>query len=81
MKTVLCNQLGGPDNCTHEFSGTTFEEVGEQSKKHAMEMAANGDQPHIDKMEEMKTLMASDPQAAQKWYQDKKAEFENSTGA
>lgn len=78
MKSMTCNQLGGPSDCMHTFTGETFEEIGEQSKSHAMEMASQGDQPHIDKMNEMKELMESDPKAAQQWYTDKKAEFDQS---
>ena len=73
MKTMTCNQLAG--SCDQTFSADTFEEIAEMSKAHAMEMAAKGDQPHLDKMQEMKTLMMNNPEAAQKWFADKMAEF------
>ena len=55
MKTMTCKQLAGA--CDKEFHPETFEEMGELSRTHAMEMAEKGDQGHIDKMEEMKDLM------------------------
>lgn len=72
MKTMTCNQLAGA--CDMEFQANTFEEIGELSKKHAMEMASKGDQAHITKMEEM-TNMMNNPKAMQDWWDQKKAEF------
>jgi hypothetical protein len=73
MKTMTCNQLAGA--CDLEFHANTFEEMGEMSKTHAMEMTQKGDALHIAKMNEMMELMKT-PGAAEKWFADKKAEFD-----
>jgi len=48
MKTMTCKQLYGP--CDALIHGETPEEMMENSKKHAMEMIAKGDELHIDAM-------------------------------
>ena len=73
MKTMTCKQLGGA--CDKEFSASTFEEMAEMSKKHGMEMFQTGDEAHIEVMNGMRELM-SDPQAMEKWMEDKRKEFE-----
>ncbi len=55
MKTMTCRQLAGA--CDKQFHAETFDEMGEMSKKHAMEMAEKDDKGHIEKMEEMTNLM------------------------
>lgn len=80
MKAMKCNQLGGPESCTEEFHADTWEQVQELSKKHGMEMAQKGDQEHIDAMNKMKDQMG-DPEEMQKWMEEKKMEFENSSEA
>ncbi len=60
MKTMTCRQLGGA--CDKEFQANTFEEMGEMSAKHSMEMAQKGDDDHIRVMEKMKE-QSNDPQA------------------
>ncbi len=54
MKKMTCKQLGGA--CDIEFHANTFEEMADQSKKHAMEMFQNGDKPHLDAVNECKNL-------------------------
>jgi len=66
MKTMTCKQTGGV--CDEEFHGETLDEIGEMSKKHAMEMAEKGDQTHIDKMGEMKDMM-NQPEAIKDWHE------------
>ena len=44
MKTMTCNQLGGA--CEKEFQAQTFEEMGEMSAKHGVEMVQKGDEDH-----------------------------------
>ena len=73
MKTMTCKQLAGA--CDVEFHAETFEEMGEVSKKHAMEMAEKGDKAHVEKMEEMKNMM-SDPEAMKEWFAKKHQEFD-----
>lgn len=69
---MTCKQLGGA--CDKEFHGTTFAEIAEQSKKHAMEMVQAGDQAHFQAMDRMKKVM-SDPKATNEWMENKKKEF------
>lgn len=72
MKTMTCKQLGGA--CDKEFKADTFEEIAEVSKKHAMEMFQNEDEPHLKAMNQMKELMSKDG-AMEKWMEDKRKEF------
>lgn len=73
MKTMTCKQLGGA--CDVEFHADTFDQMGELSKQHAMEMAQKGDADHLAKMEEMKELMKN-PEAMNQWFAQKQQEFE-----
>lgn len=70
MKRMKCNQLGGPTECEHEFTAASFEEIGEQSKKHAME---NMD-THKEAMNKMSEMSQEE---MQKWFEEKKQEFES----
>ncbi len=73
MKTMNCKQLGGA--CEKEFHANTFEEIGEMSKQHAMEMLQKDDEAHLKAMDEMKELMKN-PQAMKDWFANKEKEFE-----
>ncbi len=73
MKTMTCKQLAGA--CDKGFHAETFEEMGEMSKKHAMEMAKMGDKAHIEKMEEMKNLM-NKPEECKEWFEKVQKEFD-----
>ena len=73
MKTMTCQQLAGA--CDQEFHAETFEEMGDLSRNHAMEMAEKGDTGHIDKMQEMKDLMTK-PGAVEEWFEEKQKEFD-----
>ncbi len=70
---MTCKQLGGA--CDLVFKAESFEEIAELSKKHGMEMYQQGDQDHLEAMKAMQELMRN-PTAMQKWYEDKKKEFE-----
>ena len=48
MKAMTCKQLGGA--CELEFRASTFEEMAELSKKHAMEMHQQNDVAHLKAM-------------------------------
>lgn len=72
MKTMKCNQLGGPAGCTHEFHAETWDEMAEMSKKHGMEMM--DDVPHKEAMDKM-TEMMNDSEAMEKWMKEKEEEF------
>ena len=73
MKTMTCNQLGGA--CDTEFQANTFEEIAEMSKNHGMEMFQKGDEAHLKAMNDMQKLMEN-PEAMNKWFEDKRKEFE-----
>ena len=57
MKTISCKELGGA--CSQAFRGSTFEEVASQSQQHGAEMVALADQPHLDAIAEMMTILES----------------------
>ena len=73
MKAITCRQLAGA--CDEEFHAASFEKMGELSRTHAMAMAAQSDQAHIAKMEEMKELMTK-PEAIQEWFANAQKEFD-----
>ena len=73
MKTMTCRQLGGA--CDLKFQADSFEEIAEMSKNHGMRMFEDGDEDHLRAMEDMRKLM-TDPEAMNKWFEDKKREFE-----
>lgn len=73
MKTMTCNQLGGA--CELAFHAETFEEMAEKSKAHGMEMHSKQDPDHMEAMEKM-TKMMGDPDAIQRWMDQKRIEFE-----
>tara|TARA_Y100000310_G_C20457750_1_gene703860 strand:- start:90 stop:323 length:234 start_codon:yes stop_codon:yes gene_type:complete len=72
MKTMTCKQLGGA--CDEEFHAETFEEMGELSKAHGMEMFQQKDEAHLKVMKEMKM---KDSKVMQEWMQTKKKEFDS----
>jgi hypothetical protein len=73
MKKMTCKQLGGA--CDLEFKAETFEEMAKLSQQHGAEMFQKDDEEHLKAMEEMEGLM-SDPDAIQKWMDEKRAEFD-----
>ena len=70
---MTCSQLGGA--CDQAFHADTFEEMGELSKKHAMEMAEKQDVAHVQAMERMKEKMQY-PEEMQEWMEAKQKEFD-----
>lgn len=73
MKTMTCEQLGGA--CDEKFTGNTFEEIAQQSKKHGLEMMQAGDKPHLRAMQEMRRTMST-PDGMKDWMESKRKEFE-----
>lgn len=73
MKKMTCKQLGGA--CDKEFEANTFEEMAELSKAHGTEMYQQGDQPHLQAMEQMMQMMR-EPDAMNTWMEQKKHEFD-----
>ncbi|MFC1653885.1 DUF1059 domain-containing protein [Patescibacteria group bacterium] len=76
MNTMKCSQLGGPVNCDQELSAETWDEMSKKSKDHGMEMFKKNDENHLKAMNDMKNLMQN-PEEMNKWFEDKKQEFEN----
>lgn len=73
MKRMTCKQLGGA--CDEEFLASSFDELADMSKKHAMEMFRKNDAAHLRAMTEMQELM-KEPEAMKAWFEGKKKEFE-----
>lgn len=73
MPTITCKQLGGA--CSKAFTAETFEEIGDMSRKHAMEMMASNDPDHLEAMQKMSKLMQN-PEEMNKWFAERMAEFE-----
>lgn len=73
MKTMTCEQLGGA--CEKAFQAESFEEIGEMSKNHAMEMFQQGDEAHLKAGEKMKELMQN-PDEMKGWFDSKRKEFD-----
>ena len=71
---MTCKQLGGA--CDKTFSANTFEEIAEQSRQHGMQMFQQGDQQHLQAMNDMRGQM-KDAKAMQAWMDMKRKEFES----
>lgn len=75
MKTMTCKQLYGP--CDALITGSSSEEMMENSKKHAMEMIDKGDKVHIEAMEAMKEQHSNmEPEAIKQWMEKFQNEFD-----
>lgn len=72
MKKATCRELRGA--CDAEIVGNTPEEMGENSKKHVMEMVQSGDQDHI---QAIKTMGELTPEDFQKWHEEFKKNFDS----
>ena len=73
MKSMTCKQLGGA--CDLIFEAETFEAIAEMSKKHGGDMYMKQDADHLVAIGKMQDLMKT-PGAMEKWFEDKKAEFD-----
>ena len=75
MKTMTCKQLYGP--CDTLIHGKTAEEMMKNSKKHAMEMVAKGDQVHINAIKAMGEMHQSmDETAVKRWMEKFQSDFD-----
>jgi predicted small metal-binding protein len=72
MKTMTCNQLGGP--CDFQLRGNTANEVIKAQDSHLKEMVANGDETHKNALREMQGRWKK-PLAGMGWYRKTKREF------
>jgi hypothetical protein len=72
MKTMTCNQLGGP--CDLAFSGDTADDIIKQQDRHLKDAVAAGDESHVPARNEMKGRWRH-PKRSLDWYNDVKAMF------
>jgi hypothetical protein len=72
MKTMTCEQLGGPCNLAHQ--GATADEVIKLQDKHVRAAAKAGDEAHVPAADAMKARWRK-PIAGMGWYRDVKKRF------
>lgn len=72
MKTMTCQQLGGP--CDHEHHGDTADEIIRAQDTHLEDMVANGDDAHRPARDDMKSRWRR-PVAGMRWYRQAKKDF------
>jgi hypothetical protein len=72
MKTMTCEQLGGPCHLPHH--GNTANDVIKAQDRHLKEAVANGDETHRSALAEMKGRWRR-PLAGMGWYNKAKRDF------
>ncbi len=72
MKTMTCEQLGGP--CDLPFHGSTADEVIKAQDSHLKEMVARGDDTHASALASMKGRWKN-PISGMGWYRKIKRDF------
>jgi predicted small metal-binding protein len=72
MKTMTCQQLGGPCGFAHQ--GMTADEVIKAQDRHLKEMVAKGDATHESALKEMSGRWRN-PVKAMGWYRKTKRDF------
>lgn len=72
MKTMTCQQLGGPCDLAHR--GETADEIIKAQDRHLKEVVANGDAAHAPALNEMKGRWKH-PIAGMRWYKSTKRTF------
>jgi predicted small metal-binding protein len=72
MKTMTCQQLGGP--CGHAHRGMTADEVIKAQDRHLKEMVGQGDSTHEPASKEMKARWKN-PIKGMGWYKKAKSDF------
>jgi len=72
MKTMTCEDLGGPCELAHR--GSTADEIIKAQDKHLREMVAGGDRTHTSALNEMKGRWRH-PISGMGWYRATKREF------
>ncbi|HEY1222399.1 MAG TPA: hypothetical protein VGE75_02755 [Acidimicrobiales bacterium] len=72
MKTMTCQQLGGPCDLPHH--GETADEVIKAQDRHLREMVAGGDESHQAALRDMKGRWKN-PLGAMSWYKKTKRDF------
>ncbi len=72
MKTMTCQQLGGP--CEFQLHGDTADEVIKAQDRHCKEVVAGGDDAHKPALKHMKDRWRH-PVAGMGWYKQAKRDF------
>ena len=72
MKTMTCEQLGGP--CDHRLRGSSADDVIKAQDRHLKDAVAAGDTLHERAHQEMKRRWKH-PVASMGWYRDTKKAF------
>jgi hypothetical protein len=72
MKTMTCQQLGGP--CDFPHHGNTANDVIKAQDKHLKEMVATGDEAHQSASSEMRGRWKN-PLSGMAWYRKAKRDF------
>jgi predicted small metal-binding protein len=72
VKTMTCQQLGGP--CDLALRGSTADEVIKAQDQHLKDAVANGDETHRSALEDMKGRWKH-PIAGMGWYRSTKKAF------
>jgi predicted small metal-binding protein len=72
VKTMTCQQLGGP--CEFLLRGTTADEVIKAQDGHLKEMVAGGDETHRGALKQMKGRWRH-PVSGMAWYRNTKRDF------
>ncbi|WP_153505605.1 hypothetical protein [Cumulibacter manganitolerans] len=73
MKTMTCNQLGGP--CDLEHRGETADDVIKAQDAHLKEAVGGGDAAHQEAADAMSARWA-DPAGGMAWYEETKKSFD-----
>lgn len=71
MKKTTCRNLRGP--CDAEIFGETPEEMGENCKRHVMEMMRSGDADHAAAVADMQKMSEEEQK---QWYEEFKRNFD-----
>lgn len=72
MKTMTCQQLGGP--CAHAHHGDSANDVIKAQDRHLNQVVDEGDSTHADALQAMKSRWKH-PVAGMGWYRDAKRDF------
>jgi hypothetical protein len=72
MKTMTCQQLGGP--CDFAHHGNTANDVIKAQDRHLKEIVASGDETHTNALREMQGRWKH-PLSGMAWYRNAKRDF------
>jgi hypothetical protein len=72
MKTMTCQQMGGP--CQQAFQGESADDVINQQDQHLKDMVAAGDEAHVPADKDMRGRWKH-PIKGMGWYKDTKKAF------